>query len=206
MTWLAEGTKFKFEVATDMVSGATQDIVIEVVTTAWTVDKQVKQLCQAMADARGKSDADRELTAVLSGDFDPLRRELERQHSLNPIVASVVEDVSAEVVSDRLDSFNRFALNPVSAQAYVLDAALSAWGYFLGNVQFHDPVPRIVPETPEELQAALAPWFEQLPHDEARDALAAAVRAAGQLEGAKCRELCELASISVPPPRSEPEK
>jgi len=201
--WLGEQTQFKFDVAIDPASHATQDIVVEVVTTCWTVTKSVRTLCEAMAEARGTLTPEQELARFLRGLYNYTLRELERQGGAD--ILSVMESLDPETVTERLRILQCEAENLFSAQAYVLDAALSRWGYFIGNVQFsHSPRPgvvihRTVPIDAEELVQALTPWVAQLPHDEAREAFMAAVEAASRLEGAKCRELMELASVSVPP-------
>lgn len=195
--WIGEKTEFKFDVATDIESGAEQPILIEQVTSAWVVTKRLRELCDAMAAARGHGTAHDEISNVLRG--------LDRVGIADPFV--VMEDLSPDVVTERLDRFGREANNPHSAAAYVLDAALARWGYFLGHVRFEDHsrlsgivVTHTVPKTADELAACVEPWLAHLPHDEAREAFRAAVHAAEGLEGEKCRELIELASVSVPPP------
>jgi len=201
--WIGEKTEFKFDAATDVESGAEQPILIETVTSAWVVSAALRRLCSEMAAARGRGSAHDEITLILRGQYGVVQRELARQGG--EYVAAIMEDVSPEVITDRLRVFEQEAGDEFCAAAYVLDAALAKWGFFLGNVRFEDhPRPgvtvyRTVPATLEELEATLAPWLDQLPHDEAREAFQAAVRAARALEGAKCRELLELASASVKP-------
>jgi len=201
--WIGEKTEFKFDVATDVGSGAEQPILIETVTSAWTVSGRLRALCEQMAVARGHGTANHEVERVLRGHYEVTRRELDRQGG-HAVAALLIEDVTADQVTDRLRVFEQEANHEFCAAAYVLDAALAKWGYFMGNVRFEDKsrpgvtVTHTIPETAEELAACLEPWLDQLPHDEAREAFRGAVAAARALEGAKCRELVELASASVP--------
>jgi hypothetical protein len=204
--WLGEKTAFRFDELVDPNDDPNRRInaVIETVTSAWLVSPQMKQLCETMASARG-SDANYELTGVLVGNYDITMRELARQGG-EQLVSNILVDLPAELVEKRLRSFALEADNPHSAAAYVLDAALSPWGYFIGNVRFEDirdprhgvQVTYTLPTTVEELHACLEPWFKQLPPGEARDAFLEAVSAAKDLDGAACRAACERAAERLP--------
>lgn len=206
MRWIGEKTEFRFEEATNAETGEKTDLVIEVVTSAWHVPTAVRELCRAMADARGSTNTDDELSKVLIGGYELTQRELERQGALDTLMrTTLTAHVGADVIEQRLRNFVAEADNPHSAAAYVLDAALAQWGFFIGNVRFEQQGQAsgvtfvyTVPTTVEELHACLEPWFKQLPAGEGRDAFLEALTAAKSLDGAACRAACVRASKALP--------
>lgn len=223
MKYVGEKLEFGFAEVIDGASGQVEDHVVGQVTTVWSVAREVKALCEAMSRARGEGSPESEVRRVVMGEYDLTRRELDRQNppgDRGALDFFLDADPTNELIEMRLADFELAAQNEFARQAYVLDAALARWGYFIGNVRFREGrtvrrsrqrtvralFEHTIPRTAEELLECVSPWLEQLEYEELKEALLAAVAAASRLDGTECRRLCEVASTYVPPAPRAPER